>query len=83
MTRARDDLASSLTYQHPDSLVKDTEYLKVRVRGSVNQDGNGMPHNQGRKIQCILGPPRKIAVQFIVDAVSQVRLLEEGPFPGR
>lgn len=68
-----------ITYQHADCLVKEAENLQIRVRGPIQEDGDGMPHNQRRQIQRILGSAREIAVELVVHAIPQVGLLEERP----
>ncbi len=52
------------------------------MRRSVDENRDGVPHYQRRKIQRVLGPARQIAVELVVDAVPEVCLLEERPLGG-
>ena len=50
------------TYQHANGLFKDAKYLEVRMRGSIQKNGDGMEHNKGSQLQRIIGSPREITI---------------------
>jgi hypothetical protein len=72
--------AQAVTCQHPDCFLENSKYLKVGVGGPVEKDRNGMEGRESSEVEGIFSPSGQVAVELIVDAISQIRVLEESPF---
>ena len=49
------------------------------MRCPVQKHSDGVKDDKGRQVQRVLGPPREITIQLVVDAIPQVSLLEQSP----
>ena len=68
------------THQHAKSFLENAKDFQIRVRGAVEQHRDGMEGNESSKVKSVLGPPGEVAVEFVIDGISQITLLKQSAF---